>query len=246
MAIRMRRRPRRLLHFGGRAIGMAVLAAAFTFGGAGCTIDRASADAPFKKDGPVTTAKMPATALAAPSQSPSAITPRAERKGLDASVVWHLEPSMPRAHEPLGCTMPADQNLLVTEVRADQSWLYLDVVHDEALPPASHTGSAASLYMRLDGCPATPPRVTGTLWRDWETPSTLIISLADLPNGELDLSLRAFGAERVVPLRKAGNTVSHLRDEDRAGVVIFNDPARGIPPAISLPERDCASEEVAP
>jgi hypothetical protein len=141
--------------------------------------------------------------------------------------------------------MEADSNLLVTEVRADQNWLYLDVVHEQALPAATHPAVAATLYMRLDGCPARPPRVSGSVWQDWEAPSTLTIALADLPDGELDLSLRAFGSEYAVPLRKAGKAVSHLRGEDRAGVVIFAaDPLRGIPAAISYLDRECDEEVV--
>ena len=164
-----------------------------------------------------------------------------KRAGLDAPVVWHT-PSQRRSGSsseiPYLVTLG---QLLLIEVRADANRLYIDVVHEAASPVANHPAAAPTVMLRANGCRVAPPSVSGSVWLDSPTPSTLTISLSSLPDGEIDLTLKAFDVELPVPLKKSGATMTWLQNNQRAGYrMTLGDPARGILPSVTLgPIRDC-------
>jgi hypothetical protein len=103
----------------------------------------------------------------------------------------------------------------VLEVRSDRRRLHMDVAHTEARPSSYDAEMPMQMYLRVDGCPIEPPPIHGMVHRSSKAPpSTVTIELADLPDGELDLSLRAFESARTVSLLKRGVSVTELRDED--------------------------------
>lgn len=169
----------------------------------------------------------------------NAATPK--RAGLDAPVVWHTPSQRPAGS---GSEIPylvtLDQLLLI-EVRADAGWLHIDVVHEAATPSAEHTVTAPTVTLRANGCHAAPPALSGSVWLDSPTPSTLTIPLSSLPDGEIDLTLKAFDVELPVPLKKSGTTITWLQNNQRAGYRMSpGDPARGILPSVTLgPIRTC-------
>lgn len=199
---------------------------------------------------PATAAAVPTAGTASWNQditppTTTAATATPERKGLDAALVWR--PSLdPRRAKHATCSMTYAQ-LLPGEVRADSNWLYIDVTHKGAGPEATHPGTSPEVELLLDQCPARAPRASGSVWRDWATPSTVTIALTELPDGELDLLVRAFGSEFVLPLKKEGQRVSYLRLDQRKGYSYRpGDPARGIPPEVGLEDPACPTAEVHP
>lgn len=170
-------------------------------------------------------------------------TPRPERRGVDAPVVWR---SPPNGRPPGAACTTDSEHFYVTEVRASADQVYVDVMYESANSRRGAPAAKATVTsLLLDGCPATAPPVDGWVWRDAMGPTTLSIALADLPDGELDLTLDAFGVERAVPLRKQRGAISRLRLEDRAGYYyVPGDPARGIAPTVGLEDPTCPTKEV--
>jgi hypothetical protein len=134
----------------------------------------------------------------------------------------------------------------VSEVRADSERLYVDLAHYAATAERTHPNAPGKLSSMLrDGCPVRVPRVSGAIYRDWWQPSTWTVALAELPDGDLDLTFAAFGTVRLLPLRKQGKSITPLRDRDRKGAVILPAiPAWHVPESLSLPTPSC--EEVRP
>jgi hypothetical protein len=186
----------------------------------------------------IPTANGQAPALTSEASSSAPETPRPERSGLSAPVVWKAPAA---AAGPGTVCSPRADRLEVSEVRADADALYVDVAHFAVKGEATHPSASGRLAgMQLDGCPVRLPRVKGTLLRDWWQPSTLSVPLADLPDGDVDLTFAAFGAVRVVPLHKRGKDITHLRDRDRKGAVILPAvPAWHVPESLSLPLPNC-------
>lgn len=206
----------------------------------GCGVQAQAVDTPGAEPTPATSAPTDSTQSQSRrntgpvDESPRVGAVRAAHAGAVATVVWRAQPRARAVGE--DCTLGAKLDRLeVAEVRYDDALLYFDVFYSEARPSATGGEESAILYLRVDGCPVTAPQVQGLVSRESDAiPSTLTIALADLPDGELDLSLRAFGSERVVSLRKTGKTVTELRDEDRAGFVrLPANPAWNLP-AVAL------------
>jgi hypothetical protein len=167
-----------------------------------------------------------------------------ERRGLGARLVWPTQPAEPPIPD-TGCIAQASDRLNITEVRIDTTSLYLDVVHRAATPVTAYRDEAVTAELLLNMCPAPPPPISGRVWEGWPSPSTVTIALSDLPDGELDLMLRAFGQQRTIPLRKAGARVTYLPIEQRAGYRYQpGDPATGREPSASLDEYHCPGEVV--
>jgi hypothetical protein len=184
----------------------------------------------------------PALAAAHPPQATSADPrPTPERLGLGAKVVWTAP--APAADDGSDCVGSAVDELVVSEVRADRNRLYIDAHHQAAERSERHPEGLPVAAMRVDGCAARAPRMNGRLWRGWQSPSTLTVALADLPDGEIDLTVQAFDVSASLALRKAGNVITELPLEERSNYMkIDADPARGIPAVAALIARDCKGE----
>jgi hypothetical protein len=172
-----------------------------------------------------------------------AASPKPERKGLDAPVVWPLKRRPPDPQ--VGCVDQDGDRLTVVEARADGTSLYLDLVHRSATTPTAYRAVGVTVDLLLDQCPAPPPRVSGQVWEAWPSPSTVAIPLSDLPDGELDLTVRAFGQERTISLRKTGKDLTDLPLEARkAYSYLPGDPTRNIESTVGLEDPVCAKQEV--
>jgi hypothetical protein len=201
---------------------------------------------PTSAEPPAQGGNTPATAANVTSQLAAAqqLIPEAERKGLDAPVVWHASRASstesPAAEECLACGMDRDR-LSVTEVRADSNWLYLDVTHKAVDQSPDHSATAPIVRLRANGCAVAAPQLSGSVWRNWDAPSTLVIGLSNLPDGELDMTVTAFGVGRTIALKKSGKAVVPLATEQRAGYRVHPADSGGPGPTATLgPMPNCA------
>lgn len=204
-----------------------------------CATDRAAAAPPAKDPAEPVVAR-----ASAQLASTAPVAPRPERRGVGAAKVW-APPKAP--DQGVGCIDADGDRLSITEVRADATSLYLDVVHRAPAPVTGYRAEPATIELLLNMCAAPAPRVDGRIWQGWPSPSTLTVALADLPDGELDVMVRAFEQQRTIPLLKTGKALSYLPIEKRAGYRFQpGDPKTGREPSASLDEWHCPGEEVQP
>jgi hypothetical protein len=160
---------------------------------------------------------------------------------VDASVIWRASDDPVPASPDAQCSR-RDARIVVKELRADANWLYIDVSHEAASPDTRHDGESAELLLVADGCPKPPRRVSGSVWRDWADPSTLVTSLSELPDGDLSLTVHAFGAGNSFLINKRGRRVRRITFEEQAGDVDI--PAQaGLPAGFTVNRlRECEGE----
>lgn len=194
----------------------------------GCTHDSVSAELPS----PIQRPSVSVTAQVE-TQEHRLPQPTLQRSGLNAPVVWRRPP---QRLDPSVCSAHSPGQLTVVEVRADYNRLYIDTVHDDADDPeADHPGVGPDIDLLVDRCPVGSPHVTGSVWKDWSSPSTLTVALSDLPDGELEITLTAFNTATNVFLKKMGTNITDLPKEERTGYALTpGDPARGTPGMATL------------
>jgi hypothetical protein len=163
------------------------------------------------------------------------------RFGLRAAIV--LRPNHPLA-EPAAstCTFSQIARLRVEEVRADSDRLYLDVKHSgpQLAEDRAPESEVPDVTVRVDRCRDVRPIPTGRVQPNGPFAGTIALSLNELPDGELDFVIRAFGSEEYLTLRKVGIEVTYLALEDRDGFeTVPAYPELGLPAAAGLREPDC-------
>jgi len=149
-----------------------------------------------------------------------------------ATVVYRAAP--PRPASPGLCSHRMD-SLTVHEVRTDRNNLYIHVAHVGASPGELHDGIPAAVELLVNGCPVRAPRANGTVWRDSKSPSTLTVSLDEIPDGQVDVTVHAHGTESTFSVTKEGRSVSELpfdkRNDIKRRPAI---PELGLPPVVAL------------
>jgi hypothetical protein len=166
--------------------------------------------------------------------------PLPERRGTEAPVVWRSVPDT--TQRPGNCSQRSD-TLEVTEVRADADTIFFDTTYESVEPGTKRDGVSAELFVRVDGCAIRPPRLSGTVWRDWAAGSTLSVPRISLPDGELDITLRVFGAERSLAFEKRGKVLRSLASEQRPSFRFTPaDPTTGASASLGIPLVQCPGE----
>jgi hypothetical protein len=181
----------------------------------------------------------PAPRKADPSLESARATSR-PRLGANAHVVWKAK----ERGQPQGMCSRTYDIFEVIEIRSDETALYLDLFHQSANPEKEHTEAVPKVDLLVDGCPVRQaPTASGAVLRDSETPTTTVLPLSDLPDGDLDLILHAFGSEYVVVLHKNGRQVKRITRKDRKGAqLVPADEKLGIPEAVVVPQQACPEE----
>lgn len=181
----------------------------------------------------------------APRTAPAVVDgteqPTVQRDGLSAPVIWKRP--VPSTNSDGHACSERISNLELTEIRADDTWAYFDVVHTKAGRPADqHPEAIPEVEMLVDGCPVVAPVASGRVWLDWADGSTITISLARIPDGEIDLFFSAFGRQAQVPFRKTGRSISYLRTQDRARFELRPVDEFGEGPTAVLNDPNCDEE----
>lgn len=153
----------------------------------------------------------------------------------DAAVIWRASPPQDTGHG--ACTASRDR-IEITEVRADYAWLYIRARHQMALPGEAgevHDAVAPNVVLVVDGCPITTPNVSGTIARGWDDPTILTLPLAAVPDGEIEITVEAFGRLATVALRKTGKSIAPLPNEERRGFGFLPaEPSLGLEARVTL------------
>lgn len=144
----------------------------------------------------------------------------------------------------------AGENMDVLDIRAlraDASWLYIDVKLIAANKNVLNEGGPAELYALRDDCQLGSRRVSGTVWRNEERASTLVTSLSELPDGDLSMTLRAHGVNAGFSLRKSGKSIRRLTAADRPGYRVYPaDTKSGLPARFVIEGTSGCNAEEAP
>jgi hypothetical protein len=168
------------------------------------------------------------------------------RKGITAPTLWRR--SLPSAAgERNGTQGHARDRLDILEIRADDRSIYFDVTHEAARTRAdgSPETSPAEVMVRLNNCDSPSVPAQGTVVRDQAMPTTVMVALADLPDGELELTVRAFGSESNSFFRKEGRQLRVLAYDEREGYLRLEaDPKRGFRAGSGIVQRPCPEDLV--
>lgn len=171
--------------------------------------------------------------------------PVVQRAGANAPVIWR--PSGQAAVRPEAELSHSTSRIVLRELRADANWLYIDLIHEEGGDSSDkgHESAPVEISVRANECLVPAPRASGSLPRDWGNPSTLVVSLTSLPEGELVIGARSHGVETTFLLAKEGKAVRSITYDQLSAVRrVPADPANGLPESIVYrQESPCANAE---
>lgn len=157
------------------------------------------------------------------------------------AIIWSASSEKPEPDSGKACTgREAAHRVDVTELRSDSNWLYIDIAQHSTVGPDKRDGMAAEIYVLKDNCPVRAGHVSGTVWRNADRPSTLVTSLSELPDGDLQIAIKVQEAQTVFHVHKSGKTVRRTGSRDR---VYPADPATGLPAYVAVVgEGECPKE----
>lgn len=194
-----------------------------------------------------TTAAVATAATGARSPQTMSGLPKAQadarRSGIDAPILWRPTDRDLGSESTGLCAGSSTPTLQLRELRADSNWLYIDVAHEDVMHDDKHQSKPAKLSVRTPDCVLTEPLVSGSVPRDWAAPSTLITSLASLPEGELYVTARVHDTQASFLIDKRGKTLRALSYRELSNVrIVPADPGTGLPPSIVYSQSARCSE----